>query len=176
MNRRWLQIIGLGLLVVFLAYLIMIIMPGSETTTPGNTSTPAKTYEPRFQQEGELFMLDPDTRDTIKQIAIELAESREEISYGMMYRKTIDPETGMLFLMGAERPQSFYMKNTYVSLDIIYINDDMEVVSIQKNAQPLNERSLPSEGPASYVLEVAGGFCDKHGIAPGTLIAYQRTP
>ena len=58
--------------------------------------------------------------------------------------------------------------------DIIYINDAMEVVSIQKNAQPLNESSLPSEGPASLVLEIKGGLSDRWGIEKGQKIRWKR--
>lgn len=176
MNKRSIQIVGLGLLVIFLGYLIMIVLPSGEgkKDKTGTGKTPV-SYEPKFKKEGELYLIEGASSDTIKRIDIEVAETREEISYGMMYRQSMDPETGMLFLMGDERPQSFYMKNTYVSLDIIFINDDMEIVSIQKNAEPLNERSLPSEGPASYVLEVKGGFSDQYGIGKGTKVAFQRT-
>ncbi len=167
------KIVGLGLLVVFLGYLIMIVLPMEREE---NHPRPVKSnsYEPKFVKEGELYFLENESMDTIRKLDIELAETREEISYGMMYRKQMDPETGMLFLMGQEKMQSFYMKNTYVSLDIIFINKDMEIVSIQRNAIPLNEQSLPSEGPASFVLETIGGYCEKHGIDKGTRIAYTR--
>lgn len=130
--------------------------------------------EPKFRHEGQLAILDSNGRDTLAELAIELADSPEEIMYGMMYRKSMADFSGMLFLMPEERPQSFYMKNTYVSLDIIYINSKNRIVSIQKNAEPLNERSLPSGAPASMVLEVPGGFCDREGIAAGQSIRYQR--
>ena len=105
---------------------------------------------------------------------IELAESVAEIQYGMMYRKSMDRNMGMLFIMGSEAPRSFYMKNTYVPLDIIFINDDMKIVSIQKNAKPLDETSLPSEGPASLVLEVKGGLSDELGLVKGQKIRWNR--
>ena len=131
--------------------------------------------EPRFTKEASLAILDTLGNDTfLKLLDIELAESMNEIQYGMMYRKSMDPNTGMLFLMGEERRQSFYMKNTYVSLDIIYINDAMEIVSIQKNAEPLNERSLPSEGPASLVLEIKGGLSDQWALTKGQKISWSR--
>ena len=63
--------------------------------------------------------------------------------------------------------QSFWMKNTYVGLDIIYISSEGGVVSIQANAQPFNESPLPSEGPAKIVLELPAGTCAKVGITPG---------
>ncbi len=65
------------------------------------------------------------------------------------------------------------MKNTYVSLDIIYVDDRLQIVSIQKNAEPLNTKSLPSDGPAMYVLEVKGGLSDKLGLEKGDMITWE---
>lgn len=174
MNKSWLKIVGLVLLVAFIGYLILVELPSKPEAVRRPVNSQSNSYEPKFKKEATLFLIQPDTRDTIEKLDIELAETREEISYGMMYRKSMDPSTGMLFLMEEERQQSFYMKNTFVSLDIIFINDDLEIVSIQKNAEPLNERSLPSEGPASYILEVKGGYSDQHGIVKGTIVAFER--
>jgi Uncharacterized conserved protein len=155
---------------------IWLFWPAEEGLNP-NQSAPklgVPEVEPRFTAEGEFYFLDSTGQDTLIELAIELAERPDEIQYGMMYRKKMDPLTGMLFLMGQERPQSFYMKNTYVPLDIIYINDAMQVVSIIEQAEPLNEKSLPSEGPASLVLEVPGGFSAAHQIQKGQLVAWRR--
>lgn len=168
------RIIAIALLLAFGAWLLFTILP-SGSTAPKSTKRPKPTrVEPPFTKEGELAILDSTGQDTLFQLDIELAESSAEIQYGMMYRKSMDRNTGMLFLMGQERPQSFYMKNTYVSLDIIYINDALEIVSIQRNAEPLNERSLPSEGAASLVLEVTGGLSDELGIGKGNKIRWTR--
>lgn len=175
MNKRSGQILILVLLLAFVLWLFFTFINVDRSgSTSSHSSAPAGNYEPKFKKEGELYFLNAALGDTIRSIDIEVAETREEISYGMMYRKSMDPNTGMLFLMGEERNQSFYMKNTYVPLDIIYINRQLEVVSIQKNAEPLNERSLPSEGPAAYVLEVSAGFSDQYGITKGTRILYRR--
>ncbi len=166
--------IAIALLAAFVLWIGFTIFPiGSDTKPSGPTKTKS-TYEPQFKEEGSLVFIDQEKNDTIQTIAIELAETPQEIQYGMMYRKHVPENTGMLFLMDTERPQSFWMRNTYVSLDIIYINSKMEIVSIQKNAQPLNDKSLPSTGPASLVLEVAGGYCDAKGIKAGDKIAYSR--
>jgi uncharacterized membrane protein (UPF0127 family) len=86
----------------------------------------------------------------------------------------MDESMSMLFFMGNMEMRSFWMKNTYVSLDIIFIDDQMRIVSIQKNAETLNTRSLPSTGPAQYVLEVKGGLCDKLGVGAGDKIAFKN--
>lgn len=82
----------------------------------------------------------------------------------------------MLFIFPAERMQSFWMRNTYISLDIIYLDKDLKVVSIQKYAQPFNETSLPSEAPAQYVLEVNAGICDQYNIDKGSQLSYTAEP
>ncbi len=172
------RIIAIILLAVLVLWIVFTVFPteNRRSEKPASGSSPAakKAYEPKFKKEGELFFIDTNSADTIKSIDIEFADSPEKIQYGMMYRKTMNDNMGMLFLMGEERRQSFWMKNTYVSLDIIYVNSKGEVVSIQKNAEPLSEKSLPSEGPASMVLEVRGGFSDTYGIGKGTKITFNR--
>jgi len=170
------RIIAIALLLAFGAWLVFTILPsGSGSSNARNPKRPQPSHvEPQFTKEAELAILESAAADTIVALDIELAEDSREIQYGMMYRKSMDPKTGMLFLMPQERRQSFYMKNTYVSLDIIFINSKNEIVSIQKNAEPLNERSLPSEGPASMVLEVKGGLSDELGLKKGNKIRWNR--
>lgn len=174
MSRNSRKVVAILLLLAFAGWIVMTVLPKG-TTTGGNPNNGAaiKEYEPKFQKEGELWLVDNDS-DTLKGLDIEIAESVEEIQYGMMYRKSMDPNTGMFFLMGDDQPRSFWMKNTYVPLDIIYINSQGEIVSIQKNAKPLSTQSLPSAAPASYVLEIYGGLSDKIGIDTATTIYWQR--
>jgi uncharacterized membrane protein (UPF0127 family) len=167
------QIIAIILLVAMGLWLVFTFLP-SGSNTNGSDNNKVNLVEPKFYKEATLAVLDSSNGDTIKIFDIELAESMNEIQYGMMYRKSMDPNTGMLFIMGEERKQSFYMKNTYVPLDIIFINNKMEIVSIQKNAIPLDETSLPSTGPASYILELLGGESDKLGISAGNKISWKR--
>jgi hypothetical protein len=167
------QIIAIILLVAMGLWLVFTLLPAGPNAG-GPNGKKVNSVEPKFYKEATLAVLDSSKGDTIKVFDIELAESMNEIQYGMMYRKSMDPNTGMLFIMGEERRQSFYMKNTYVPLDIIFINNSMKIVSIQKNAQPLDETSLPSTGPASYILELLGGESDKLGIAAGDKISWQR--
>lgn len=136
---------------------------------------PSKTdsnYEPKFRKDGDLWLLKGETGDTIIHLDVEYANTPNSIEYGMMYRKNMDETMSMLFFMGNMQMRSFWMKNTYVSLDIIYIDDKLRIVSIQKNAEPLNTRSLPSDGPAQYVLEVKGGLSDKLGLQKGDMINF----
>jgi uncharacterized membrane protein (UPF0127 family) len=109
--------------------------------------------------------------DTTAVFRTEYATTPAAIEIGMMYRRSMDKDMAMLFFMsGGDQLRSFWMKNTIVPLDIIYINSANEVVSIQANAQPLSTQSLPSGKPASYVLEVKGGEAAAQGIGVGTKV------
>jgi len=78
----------------------------------------------------------------------------------------------MLFVFKDLRQRSFYMKNTEIPLDIIYLNSEKEIVSIQKNAKPFDETSLPSETVSQYVLEVNAGLSEKWNLEKNDKIEY----
>jgi uncharacterized membrane protein (UPF0127 family) len=117
-----------------------------------------------FNKEGELYFLEKQTNDTLSSIYIEIAETPEEISKGMMYRNNLEANHGMIFLFDYEDQQSFWMKNTRISLDIIFINNNYQIVHIARHAIPYSKDPIPSMKPAKYVLEINAGYCDKHNI------------
>ncbi|MBK8552795.1 MAG: DUF192 domain-containing protein [Ignavibacteria bacterium] len=92
----------------------------------------------------------------------------------MMYRRSMDDNKGMLFIFETEEPQSFWMKNTVIPLDIMFVNSKKEIIKIHKNTIPFSEKSLPSEKPATYVVEVRGGFADEYGIKEGDGINFVK--
>ena len=118
-----------------------------------------------FTRDGELSIFKNDS--LIQTIEVEFAKNDEERALGLMYRSSMDEHQGMWFIFPEEAPRSFYMRNTEIPLDIIYLDKDKKVVSIAKNAHPYDETSLPSEKPAMYVLEINGGLSDKWGIEKG---------
>lgn len=126
---------------------------------------------PEFRKDGELKFIN-ENNSVIFDIDMELATCEEEHARGLMYRKQMDENKGMLFIFQNEDMRSFWMRNTLIPLDIIYINSDKKVVSIAKNAKVLDETSLPSEAPAMYVVEINAGLCDKYGIDKGTEISF----
>ncbi len=130
--------------------------------------------EPEFRKEGELEFRKTDGKTQIRKIDIEIADNDRERELGLMYRKSMDDVKGMLFIFDVEEPQSFWMKNTIIPLDIIYVNSAMEIVKIHKNTTPFSESSIPSGKPATYVVEVAGGFTDRYGIAEGDKILFSK--
>ncbi|HEY9886062.1 MAG TPA: DUF192 domain-containing protein [Vampirovibrionales bacterium] len=138
----------------------------------GATNSSIKTDEIQFTKEGELYILKGE--DTLQKLDIELAESSYEQQTGLMYRKTMEANQGMLFVYPAEDMHSFYMKNTYIPLDLIFFGKDSSVVSFQENATPLNESSLPSKVPAQFILEVNAGKVAEWGLAEGDKMLIKR--
>jgi len=133
------------------------------------------TQEPQFTKEGVLSFLEHDTAEEIVQIDIEIADTTAERTQGLMYRQSLPADAGMLFIFDSPRPLSFWMKNTYIPLDIIFVGETKEIVSIAKNTTPLSESPIPSGADAMYVVEVNAGFCDTHGIQQGDSITFERT-
>lgn len=127
-----------------------------------------------FTHEGDLSVF-LNSSDTVKtKFNIEFAETDYETQTGLMYRKGMDNNQGMLFIFPDERMHSFYMKNTEFPLDIIYIKEDLKIASFQENAQPLNESGLSSLVPIKYVLEVNGGLSQELGLSIGDSISFTR--
>lgn len=107
-------------------------------------------------------------------VAVEFANTEEKRQFGLMYRTDLPEMQGMLFLFPREGQLAFWMKNTPRSLDIIYINAAHAVVSIARNTTPFSEENLPSRKSAQFVLEVNGGFCQRHGITEGDRVEFPK--
>ncbi|MFN2425790.1 MAG: DUF192 domain-containing protein [Candidatus Binatia bacterium] len=100
-------------------------------------------------------------------VSVELALTRDEQSRGLMFRTELDDGDGMLFVFDADEERSFWMSNTPISLDILYIRSDATIVSIATRTTPYSEKTIPSRGRARFVLEVPGGWSERHGVNPG---------
>ncbi len=101
---------------------------------------------------------------------VEIADTSEKHALGLMFRNSMPADEGMLFIFGYEAPQSFWMRNTRIPLDIMYFDKDLKLVSMAKQAQPCRVSrcpSYPSVVPAQYVLELNGGTADKLGVKLG---------
>lgn len=103
-------------------------------------------------------------------VAVELATTPDSRQLGLMYRERLDPGSGMLFIFPRVAPQSFWMHNTKIPLDIVYIDDAGKIVRLYANTTPYSDTSLPSEAPVRYVLEVPGGFCASNDIRQGDTV------
>ena len=122
-----------------------------------------------------LHIKKADSDSIIKTIDIEIADNEYETQTGLMYRNELKRNHGMLFMFPDVDFRSFYMKNTRISLDIIYIDESKTIVSFQKNAKPFDETSLPSDAPAKYVLEINGGLSDAWKLTIGDTVEFVLT-
>ena len=127
---------------------------------------------PSFKKEGELLFISNHEGDTLAVIDIEIADNEQKTAQGLMYRNAMPRNAGMLFLMPREDIQSFWMRNTYIPLDMIFVNSNKEIVTIHANTTPMNENSYISKAPALYVVEVNAGYCNKNNIKEGDKIEY----
>ncbi|MBL8553698.1 MAG: DUF192 domain-containing protein [Phenylobacterium sp.] len=129
--------------------------------------------------QAEITPLEPlsvRTDKGVKTFRVEIADTPREQQYGLMCRRSLAPDRGMLFLFGAETPRVFWMRNTLIPLDIVYIGANGRVVSISRNVRPLDESGAPSAGPARYVLELAAGRAAEIGLLPGDRVTHRAMP
>ena len=105
-------------------------------------------------------------------MTVEVVASPGLIQRGLMYRRFLAPEAGMLFLMPDEDDHYFWMKNTLIPLDIVFISADKTVAGILENMQPHDTRSQGVGKRSIYVLEVNAGWTRAHGVGPGTRITF----
>ncbi len=130
--------------------------------------------EPQFLKEGELGFIKQESQDTLLIIDIEIADSPEERTQGYMYRSSMPDSAGMLFIFEKPTEQTFWMKNMKISLDLLYIDENKKIVTLYKHQRPYSENPIPSMKNAQYVLEVNGGFVDKHQIEEGDYIFFEQ--
>ena len=128
--------------------------------------------EPQFKKEGELEFLKKDGKTVISKIDIEIADNAPERMQGLMYRKSMDENIGMLFVFQEYEQQGFFMRNTIIPLDIIFLDSSKQIIKIHKNTVPFSETTLPSGKPSMYVVEVNAGYTDKYSIKDGDKIKF----
>lgn len=106
------------------------------------------------------------------EVAVEIAEKNDDRMRGLMYRKELNDGAGMLFVFEEERNLQFWMKNTCIPLDMIFISADGTIVSIEENTPTLSTASFgPRKCGAKFVLEVNAGWARRNGLKPGTKVA-----
>lgn len=132
-----------------------------------------KQTEVHFTKEGALTIYKTSDSSEIT-LDVEIANTDFDIQTGLMYRVSMEQKQGMLFVFEDEKERFFYMKNTKIPLDLIYINATHNIVSFQENAIPFDESSLPSNLPAKYVLEINAGLINKWKLSVGDSISYSK--
>jgi uncharacterized membrane protein (UPF0127 family) len=127
-----------------------------------------------FTKEGELELFNSDEKLIVK-LDIEIADDDAQTTKGLMYRRSMEEKQGMLFIFPSIEERSFWMKNTYIPLDLIFLDENKVIVHIHEGAQPKSKASLPSIKPAKYVLEVNEGFSARNFLEVGGRMAFVRT-
>ena len=112
------------------------------------------------------------TRTGVRVFTVEIARTDEERRTGLMHRRHLPEGRGMLFDFSSPQEISMWMKNTYISLDMIFIDADGRILRIAEDTEPESTRIISSRGPARAVLEVIAGTARKYGIAPGGRVGH----
>jgi len=166
----------LSLTSAYLVAIVMVLMTACKEKNPDKPAVNGGNDSGfTFKKEGELIFNKADSA-VIKQIDIEIAETEAERQQGLMNRPWMEETQGMLFIFDENKPLSFWMRNTIIPLDIMFVNADLKIVSIAENTQPYSEKNIPSKGNAQYVVEVVAGFSKKYDVKAGDFIVFSRTP
>jgi uncharacterized protein len=121
----------------------------------------------------ELQTLEIASKTGVHAFSVEIVDNDPDRAKGLMYRKELPEGRGMLFDFHRDQDVSFWMENTYISLDMIFIRGDGRILRIAENTEPLSTRMIPSGGPVRAVLEVIAGTARKLGIAPGDRVGHK---
>jgi uncharacterized protein len=103
---------------------------------------------------------------------IEVATTKEEQALGLMFRRSLPEDAGMLFIYRPPQPAAMWMKNTLIPLDMVFISPDGSVLRIETHTEPFSTKVIPSEGEISAVLELNAGQADKIGLKRGDKVVY----
>lgn len=147
----------------------LVLAVGCQRPPSGSASTPASAGEQaaKGMPTGEVVFF-PSSGGAPLKVRVEVARTQEETMRGLMFRKALDPDAGMLFLFDGMEIRRFWMRNTYIPLDMIFLDDKKTVVGIAENTIPLDETGRGPDHPAQFVVEVQGGYTRQHGIGLGS--------
>ena len=138
---------------------LFLATPSCKTESP---PAPADAYTVEMKLGTETFH-------------VEIADTPRKQQLGLMHRKSMPADHGMLFVFPDERERNFWMKNTLIPLDIVYADAKGKVVSV-KPMQPMDETAVPSDGDAKYAVEINQGAARRAGVKAGDVLVIPRTP
>lgn len=153
----------------------MLVLMGSVTLGCNGKQEPDRIETPavEFKKEGEIYLTRP-SGDTIRNLDVEIADTDYERQTGLMNRHSMEEDQGMIFIFEDEAQRGFYMKNTYIPLDLLFFGSNKKIVSIHENAEPMNEETIPSGAPAQYVLEINAGLAQLWTLQVGDSLIFKR--
>ena len=137
---------------------------------PPKQPSPSDT-QPQSATQSKVFVESPSGEVLV---SVEVVATEAKIERGLMYREHLGLDAGMLFIMGTEREWSFWMRNTLIPLDMLFITKDKKVVGIVENAEPKTETLRKVGAPSFYVLEVNGGWAKAHQVTAGAKVRFEN--
>ena len=158
----------IAVVIIFVVSLPLVI------SCKGDPKSIVKTEAVSFAKEGELKFFKGASDSLITTLDIEIADTEYETQTGLMYRDELGEDEGMLFIFPETAMHSFYMKNTKITLDLLFIDENLRIAHIVQNAQPMDETGLSSQVPVDHVLEVNGGYAARWKLQTGDRIRYQK--
>ncbi len=159
-----------------LALVALTLACGTLATAPAQAWQAKPKPAAAATPAGKLDTVEILTSQGRVKFTVELAITKAEQERGLMFRKSLAPDRGMLFPYNPPRPAAFWMKNTLIPLDIVYIGPDGRVLSIARNAVPHDETPIPSGGVIRGVLEIPGGRAAQLGVLPGDRVLNKIFP
>lgn len=166
-RKRAAALLGIALAAAVLSAGAGLVFSAWERAAEAQAQAPQG--EPQRLQSVPLTIFRADGSEAV--IEAEVADTPQEREIGLMFRRRLGPDQGMLFIYETTREAGFWMRNTLIPLDMIFIREDGIVHRIHENAVPLDETPIPSLGPVRYVLEVAGGQAAALGVAVGDQVS-----
>lgn len=157
----------LGLVIIIAIYGYLAKASHKQNTNP----TPTETQSYEFRKDGELKFISQEG-NIFHSIDIEIADSEATRTLGLMNRKSMFNNQGMLFIYNSPHLVTMWMKNTHIPLDMIFIKEDKTISEIKPNTTPFDEKHLTSREPVQYVIEVTAGFAESYGIKPGQRVEW----
>ncbi len=153
----------------FFSMMLMVVFISCETET--NSKADAASGR-QINYTGTLSFLDS-SGSILTSIDIAVADTEELRSLGLMDVRNLKQDGGMLFIFPEEERRSFWMANTPLPLDLIFVNNNLEIVHVHQNARPFSQQSIDSVYPALYVIEVNAGFTVSNDLQPGQLVSFE---
>lgn len=160
-----------GIKNIAVIFAVLFLAAGCGGKKRNNTGQPQQAEGRTIKLTRKVSFL-TDKGDTISTVRVAVANTEAQRNEGLMDVHNLPENAGMLFLFKNEQPRSFWMANTPLPLDIIFINNKKVIVRIFRSAQPYSETNLNSGQPAQYVVEVNGGYTVDHNITEGMKVSF----
>lgn len=151
----------------------MLAVSGCPPNHPAPAENPDTKVNIPFRHDGSLEFL-RDTGEKVAVIDIEIAETDSARARGLMQRDALPPDSGMLFIFEEDAPRTFWMVNTRMSLDMLFVSGDSVIVDIARYVQPMSHKGTSSRVPARYVIEVPAGYADSRGLGESDRVRWTR--